>query len=182
MMLLSMIVRSQTDSLSDVFALNVGGQLMMSTRGTLTRLNDSLLGVMFSGPWDQQLSRDSTGHVFLDLNPKLFGHLLDQLRLSRHTSQPIVLEPPADRTLFAEFEKMLSKLKIKNAIKPPPIVQVNVGGHLITAHWDHVAHLFHSPSSPLFLDQNPKAFRTLFKWVDRVSPGLSYSRSCATLE
>lgn len=42
---------------ADVIPLNVGGQLLATSRRTLTLVPDSLLGTMFSGHWDEHLTR-----------------------------------------------------------------------------------------------------------------------------
>jgi hypothetical protein len=48
-----------------VLELNVGGEILVTTRSTLCQFPHSLLGRMFSGDWDEQLSLDAHGRVFL---------------------------------------------------------------------------------------------------------------------
>ncbi|PNW71775.1 hypothetical protein CHLRE_16g679876v5 [Chlamydomonas reinhardtii] len=65
---------------SDVIRLNVGGTALATSRRTLTLVPDSLLATMFSGGWDDHLTRDPTGAVFLDYDPHLFAALVNWLR------------------------------------------------------------------------------------------------------
>ena len=54
---------------TDVIQLNVGGDIMSTTRETLTRVPNSLLSVMFNGRWEQKLQIDQDNHIFFDYNP-----------------------------------------------------------------------------------------------------------------
>merc|ERR1719265_526453 len=72
---------SEGTQMKDVFQLNVGGMRTCAvTRKTLCSVPDSMLASMFSGRWDEQLSRDNDGHVFVDFSPDIFMPLLDWLR------------------------------------------------------------------------------------------------------
>lgn len=74
--------QNQEVTSQDVIVLNVGGQLMSTTRHTLTQVDGSLLEAMFSGRWEGSLCRDAEGHVFLDVDPALFAAILNHLRIS----------------------------------------------------------------------------------------------------
>jgi N-acetylneuraminic acid mutarotase len=58
--------------------LNVGGRTFTTSKTTLTRYEDSLLGRMFSGR--HELAADEEGRAFIDRNGELFEHVLDFLR------------------------------------------------------------------------------------------------------
>lgn len=74
------------DGINDVVDLNVGGQVMSTTRAVLCSAEGSLLSGMFSGSFDDGLKRDKCGRVFLDVDPPLFSKLLSHLRLRRIAS------------------------------------------------------------------------------------------------
>ena len=57
----------------ELVRLNVGGRIFVTRRETLTKVSD--------GSYGTTLQRDFDGSYFLDYNPTLFSHLLDQLRV-----------------------------------------------------------------------------------------------------
>ncbi|XP_053114837.1 BTB/POZ domain-containing protein KCTD11 isoform X2 [Hemicordylus capensis] len=61
--------------------LNVGGKFYSTTRETLTRFPDSMLGAMFRGP--RPALTDSCGNYFIDRDGKAFRHILNFLRFGR---------------------------------------------------------------------------------------------------
>lgn len=77
--------------------LNVGGRTFTTSKTTLTRYDDSLLGRMFSGRHD--LANDEEGRVFIDRNGELFEHVLDFLR------EGTAWVAPDDATLMLRLEK-----------------------------------------------------------------------------
>ena len=52
----------------DVIELNVGGEIMATTRSTLCQVEGSLLASMFSGRWEDKLCKDKQRNYFLDLD------------------------------------------------------------------------------------------------------------------
>ena len=70
---------------SDILDINAGGSIISVTRGTLTQIKGTRLEALFSGRWDRRLPRDDDGRVFLDVNPKCFGVVVDYLNESRIT-------------------------------------------------------------------------------------------------
>ncbi len=78
----------------------------MTTRETLTHIQKSILSIMFNGRWDKKLQIDKNGFIFLDFNPILFRHLLDQLQTLDITN----ISPPSPPSLIIPFNKMLKKL------------------------------------------------------------------------
>ena len=67
-------------SQQDIVKLNVGGHCYTTTRATLTRFPNSMLGVMFNGTFTTTV--DENGHHFIDRDGSLFGFVLNFLRSS----------------------------------------------------------------------------------------------------
>lgn len=78
--LMKVKMSSQAVSPDDIITLNVGGELMTTTRETLTQVHGSLLAAMFSGRREEMLTRDKEGRVFLDYDPTHFCAILSHLR------------------------------------------------------------------------------------------------------
>ncbi|CAF0913653.1 unnamed protein product [Didymodactylos carnosus] len=78
---------------NDIIYLNVGGEKIVTSRGTLTLVPGTLLSKMFSGKWEDKIMKDKDGYIFLDYSPALFKCLIDQLR-------------EWNDTVFAEEEKV----------------------------------------------------------------------------
>lgn len=62
----------------DRITLNVGGTFFETTRGTLIRNPETMLGSMFGGGIGKRADKD--GSYFFDRSPKLFEHVMDYLR------------------------------------------------------------------------------------------------------
>eukprot|EP01116_Phalansterium_solitarium_P020659 TRINITY_DN6154_c0_g1_i2.p1 TRINITY_DN6154_c0_g1~~TRINITY_DN6154_c0_g1_i2.p1 ORF type:complete len:446 (+),score=28.11 TRINITY_DN6154_c0_g1_i2:155-1492(+) len=78
---------------SDVVRLNVGGISYCTTRSTLTKIRDSMLGAMFSGQF--ALNTDQHGQIFIDRDVELFAPVLSFLRNGRWalpTDSPLLFE------------------------------------------------------------------------------------------
>ena len=118
---------------TEIFQLNVGGEFIMTTRETLTKILQSTLGILFNGQWNDQLSKDSGGNIFFDFNPILFRHLLDQLQ-TIDTTKPIQLYPPSESSLVEPFNKMIRKLGLQQSLSSvkKDVITFNVGGEKIT--------------------------------------------------
>ena len=67
----------------DVIELNVGGEIMATTRSTLCQVEGSLLASMFSGRWEDKLCKDKQGNYFLDFEPAFFKPILSYLRAKK---------------------------------------------------------------------------------------------------
>ena len=78
----------------DIIDLNVGGEFITTTRGTLTSAEGSMLAAMFSGRWEDQLTLDKDGRVFLDLSPYAIRKIVEYLRLKRLTEKDAFLAAP----------------------------------------------------------------------------------------
>eukprot|EP00117_Sycon_ciliatum_P029942 scpid82061/ scgid5315/ BTB/POZ domain-containing protein KCTD9 len=77
-----------TESFRDEWiSLNVGGERFVTTRTTLTKDADSMLGRMFStsieNDWSWGSAIDSSGSYLIDRSPNYFHHLLDYLRVGK---------------------------------------------------------------------------------------------------
>ena len=68
-------------SYPDVVRLNVGGLIYTTSRATLCKYPDSMLGAMFSGDYD--VTYDESGCVFIDRDETIFRHVLNFLRSSK---------------------------------------------------------------------------------------------------
>ncbi|CAF1352803.1 unnamed protein product [Adineta ricciae] len=154
----------------DIISLNIGGELILTTRRTLTRIPKSTLAIMFKDTWESRLPKDRNGNIFLDCNPILFRHLLDQLQLS-DTKQ---FYPPLEPSQVEPFKRMLRKLGLLKLIVllEKNIVRINIGGQTFTHHRSTLTqmsnatvHLNSSSSHPrdndVFIDSDPKLLEHL---------------------
>ncbi|XP_046851096.1 uncharacterized protein LOC124444516 isoform X1 [Xenia sp. Carnegie-2017] len=91
----------QIDNKSDdVISLNIGGESMTCLRSTLCQIDGSLLASMFSGRWEDRLTKDKDGNVFLDYDPECFKFILNYLRAKKMQSperQAIIPSPPQEK-------------------------------------------------------------------------------------
>jgi hypothetical protein len=167
---------------TDVIQLNVGGELLMTTRHTLTRVPSSILAMLFNGRWEHKLGNDIQGNIFLDFNPILFRYLLDQLQTLETTNSPI-FNPPLSPSLVTPFEKMLRKLGFISVSSSSlslsnEIIALNVGGEQMITRRTTLARISQSNSTDMvlyfetnnkdnngsvFIDHDPKLFRHLLQ-------------------
>jgi len=63
-----------------IIDLNVGGTHFSTSRSTLTKYPESMLGVMFSGRHDIEAMKCSDGSFFIDRDGTYFRHILNYLR------------------------------------------------------------------------------------------------------
>ena len=66
--------------MADILKLNVGGHFFTTTKATLLRYPNSMLGVMFNGSFSTTV--DSNGYYFIDRDGTLFPYILNFLRSS----------------------------------------------------------------------------------------------------
>ena len=76
-------IKEITNMSDDIINLNVGGKKLTTLRSTLCQVEDSLLATMFSGRWEDNITRDKDGAVFFDFNPQHFILILDYLRIKK---------------------------------------------------------------------------------------------------
>ncbi|CAF1198970.1 unnamed protein product [Adineta steineri] len=161
---------------SDVIQFNVGGEIMFTSRASLLHVANSTLSKKLLGKSKEKLSIDKDGNIFLDFNPKLFRHLLEQLRLFED-GEKIVFYPPLTPILTIPFNNMLEKLGLTSApISDDDIFTFNVGDEIIATKRKTLNRIPNSKLSTLlsmnkpsdmdlngrpFLDYDPKLFRHL---------------------
>ena len=156
---------------SDVIHLNVGGEMIATTRQTLISLPKSLFSILFNGRWEQRLHHDDHENILLDFNPIVFRHLLDQLQLNEGKT----ISPPSDSSLIRSFEKMMRKLRVEHLLSTfdRKILSVNVDGELITTHLSNPFKL--TNKTHVFIDYHPKVFRHFIK-VNRQNKSFSIDK------
>ena len=144
---------------SDVIHLNVDGEMIATTRQTLISLPKSLFSILFNGQWEQRLHHDDHENIFLDFNPTVFRHLLDQLQLNEGKN----ISLPSDLSLIRSFEKMMKKLRVEHSLSTSDrnILTANVDGQLITTHLSNPFKL--TNKTRVFIDYHPKIFRDFIK-------------------
>ena len=103
----------------DVIELNVGGQAMTTKRSTLCQVGGSLLSSMFSGRWDNSMSRDKDGRIFLDFNPTYFAFILDYLRAKKISTagKPVTL-PNIPSNQLNNYRKLIEYLGLGSEMLP----------------------------------------------------------------
>ncbi|XP_070536926.1 BTB/POZ domain-containing protein KCTD6-like [Ptychodera flava] len=102
------------ENTDEIICLNVGGQIHTTTRGTLTRCADSMLGSMFSDRMPTK--RDDQGNYFIDGDGKLFRYILNFLRrselvLPEDFKELDMLALEADFYQITELIECIDKLK-----------------------------------------------------------------------
>ncbi|ESO97782.1 hypothetical protein LOTGIDRAFT_79214, partial [Lottia gigantea] len=98
----------------DCITLNVGGYLYTTTKSTLCKYPDSMLGVMMSGKFDTSI--DSNGHRFIDRDGAMFQHVLNFLR-SSHLSLPSDFKTFDLLSIEADFYQIQPLIEAINQIK-----------------------------------------------------------------
>ena len=153
---------------TDVIHLNIGGEIIATTRQTLTSYSKSLLSILFNGRWERRLPCDNDGNIYLDFNLDLFRHLLDQLQLSPTNN----ISYPSDPSLARPFEKILRKLQFQLSTSYKNVVTINIDGQVITSKIfnsaiQNITGSFRNPKlsekSDIFIDYRPIFFRNLIK-------------------
>ena len=96
----------------DILELNVAGEIITVKRGTLlVAPPQSVLHAMFSGRWDDSLSKDSAGRPYLEFSPLSFKKLVAHLRTLKLSPPESALEPPkADSDHEQEFHAIVRYL------------------------------------------------------------------------
>jgi hypothetical protein len=119
---------------------------------------------MFNDQWYNKLPRDKHGYIFLDFNPHLFQHLIEQLRLIENNDELVTLYPPSSLSLVIPFEKMLRKLGINQIEKLKNVIELNVGGEVLTTG-EKIFTQISNLTTNQFVDSNPKLFR---QWINQL--------------
>ena len=112
-------------SSESIIKLNVGGQIFQTSRHTLTKHKDSLLGKMFKSPKNgshfiQKIEEDN---FFLDADPEFFRIILNWLRLGKITAEnPEILNGVHQLAEFLGLAKLEKELKDIQENKIPELV------------------------------------------------------------
>mgnify|MGYP002386260119 FL=1 len=148
-------IRSSDES--DVIDLNVGGEILATTRQTLSLFSESLFAILFNGRWENRLHIDDDGNKYFDFNPTIFRHLLDQLQLPNVQN----ILPPSDPSLIRSFKKMLKQLRLEHLLSSSQnnFIAANVDGQMITTENKNLT----IDPTDSFIDYHPKIFRRLIK-------------------
>ena len=78
----------------DLIDVNAGGKIVTARCGVLCQLKSTRLDALFSGRWDKKMLRDSSGRIFLDVNPKAFRAIVDYLNELVISAEDEELLPP----------------------------------------------------------------------------------------
>ncbi|XP_062614225.1 BTB/POZ domain-containing protein KCTD6-like [Saccostrea cucullata] len=104
---------------SEIIRLNVGGHIYTTTRSTLVRYPDSMLGAMFKGDIPSKVDQD--GNFFIDRDGQMFRYILNfcrsgKLCLPQQFSDYDLLENEAD---FYQIEPLITSITSsrQNAMK-----------------------------------------------------------------
>ena len=126
----------------DIVKLNVGGIYYTTTKDTLTRFPESMLGAMFSGSFTA--SKDENGYYFIDRNGKLFEYVLDFLRSS-------ILALPGDFQLFDQLCIEADFYQIEPLIQELASFKRNMISHSLTrGHTVEIVEIRTGPNQSMF--------------------------------
>eukprot|EP00812_Abedinium_dasypus_P002115 NODE_1257_length_1191_cov_428.841549.p1 GENE.NODE_1257_length_1191_cov_428.841549~~NODE_1257_length_1191_cov_428.841549.p1 ORF type:complete len:313 (+),score=114.21 NODE_1257_length_1191_cov_428.841549:128-940(+) len=92
----------------ELITVNAGGTIFRVRRSTLCQVEGSVLAAMFSGRWDQSLTYDEEGAVFVDSSPAVFEAVLSHFRalgLDPRAEAPQVT--PSLRAELAAFREFM---------------------------------------------------------------------------
>jgi hypothetical protein len=109
-----------TKTENDIIVINVGGEKVVTFRKTLTGVSGSNLALLTSA--SKEVKRDRLGRPFLDQNPTLFRHLLDQLRGGK-SIEDYHLNAPSIETQ-STFDTMISALRVPS--KEEENISINI--------------------------------------------------------
>ncbi|KAH3886473.1 BTB/POZ domain-containing protein KCTD6-like [Dreissena polymorpha] len=109
---------------SDIIKLNVGGKVHTTTKSTLCKFPNSMLGAMFNGSMSPSL--DENGCYFIDRDGELFKFILNFLRSSK-LSLPESFKELDQLALEADFYQITPLIECIELLKQPsPEKQVRV--------------------------------------------------------
>mmetsp|Transcript_21133 Transcript_21133/g.22548 ORF Transcript_21133/g.22548 Transcript_21133/m.22548 type:complete len:141 (+) Transcript_21133:51-473(+) len=68
----------------DIIEINAGGKIISVLRSTLCLVaHDTMFSYMFSGRWEESLTRDSNGRIYLEHDPELIELIVNFLRTKK---------------------------------------------------------------------------------------------------
>lgn len=101
---------------SDIVKLNVGGVIYTTTKSTLCKYPNSMLGAMFNGSLSTSL--DENGCVFIDRDGELFKYVLNYMRSSR-LAVPHDFKDLDQLSAEADFYQITSLIEHIEILKQP---------------------------------------------------------------
>lgn len=96
--------------MNDLIYLNVGGVKYTTTRATLTKYPNSMLGRMFALDSQFSLTLDKDDNIFIDSDGEIFKHILNYLRYN--------IIPKDELDLFTEISDYF-QIPFENMIESP---------------------------------------------------------------
>ncbi|OEU11365.1 hypothetical protein FRACYDRAFT_228067 [Fragilariopsis cylindrus CCMP1102] len=107
-----------------IIEINAGGKVISALRSTLCLVApDTMFSYMFSGRWDDSLTRDNNGHVFLDHDPELIEIIVNFLRTKKIEDQSSpVKSPTIPDGKKKEFETLLHYFGLSDFFYPSPLL------------------------------------------------------------
>ncbi|OEU11674.1 hypothetical protein FRACYDRAFT_270652 [Fragilariopsis cylindrus CCMP1102] len=108
----------------DFIEIDVGGKIIRVLRSTLCLAPDTMLAYMFSGRWDDRLTRDNDGHVLLDHDPELIEIIINFLRKKKREdpSDPVQSPPKVREEKKEDFISLLDYYGLSDFFYPPPVL------------------------------------------------------------
>ena len=108
----------------DFIEIDVGGKIIRVLRSTLCLAPDTMLAYMFSGRWDDRLTRDNDGHVLLDHDPELIEIIINFLRKKKREdpSNPVQSPPKVREEKKEDFISLLDYYGLSDFFYPPPVL------------------------------------------------------------
>lgn len=153
----------------DVIQLNVGGEVMMTTRETLCRVPTSTLAKLFNSRWEDRLDLSNDADIVLDLHPELFRHLLQQLRQFQSSDASQFSPPHSSSPQSARLFKMMLQqlgLDLKQS-SSNAVITINAGGSYILTRQSTLASLNSTAlKSRPSTKQNPKGSQDVSYFVN----------------
>eukprot|EP01043_Picozoa_sp_COSAG02_P038348 COSAG02_NODE_2948_length_7680_cov_7.843029_3_plen_840_part_00 len=104
----------------DEIRINVGGEIVICTRATLTLFQGTRFEALFSGRWEDKLLRDANGYVFLDVHPGCFKKIVEYLRRKKMAGPDDEIDLPyIDKDEEQEiFSRQLAFFELDDVIVP----------------------------------------------------------------
>lgn len=164
------------DKKSKVIKINVGGEIFLFNQNIVTRVSGSKFASMINGNCEDIPALDFDGNIFLDYNPTVFRHFIEQLRIVKDEDTP-VFYPPQSRLLIPAFNQMMEELDLQIApVSDDDIITLNVRGEIFVTRRRVLTRISHSQLAMIvssyqtihtdangcvFLDYDARLFRHL---------------------
>ena len=140
--------------------LDVGGTHYSTSRSTLTKYPESMLGVMFSGRHDLETMQCKDGSFFIDRDGTHFRHILNYLRDGEEAVESIPKSPDVLLDIFREA-KFYQLNGLTALLKP--ILRENV-----VVNQNQITLLFSSGSGTYYTDYGGSAISVSYHSRDKI--------------